>query len=519
MKDLTSSVYTFEDLIKGNYLYVDKTEYIWKLVRPYKGIYFMSRPRRFGKSLTVSVLKAVFQGKKDLFEGLAIYEKEYDWKEYPVIHLDLNGWDFSTPAILQENLCSLVSECAATHGISIEAHAPDTMFRELITKVSAKGSVVILLDEYDKPILNNVGKPHAQEILDKLKVFYSVIKAFESSERFVFVTGVSKFSHVSLFSDLNNLTDISMTADYAAMFGYTQQEFERYFADRIDAAARRLNMPKMELLPKIKQWYDGYRFHADAETVYNPVSLAFFFTNGCEFDNYWFDTGTPSFLMELVKKTDFDFENVLTRPVSKMAFKAFEIDKIDPLSLLLQTGYLTIKNSFQDFNTTFYHLDFPNFEVRSSFDTYLLNAYTDIPKDDLELIAVSLARHVRSGNADGFMNDLKSFLKKIPYEIQLPREKYYQTVIFLVFLLLGVHIDAESQTGDGRIDAVAAYGEWIYLFEFKINQSAEAAFDQIMRKEYFRKYLHTGKRTVVIGANIDIEKRQITDWKSLEITD
>lgn len=207
----------------------------------------------------------------------------------------------------------------------------------------------------------------------------------------------------------------------------------------------------------------------------------------------------------------------MSKPVSGLAFDAFEIDRIEPLALLLQTGYLTIKDSFKEFNSTFYHLDFPNFEVRSSFDTYLLNAYTDIPKDDLEMIALSLAGHVRDGAVDRFMDDLKSFLKMIPYGIQLADEKYYQTIIFLVFLLLGIHIEAESQTSDGRIDAVASYGNWTYIFEFKLNQSAEIAFGQIMQKEYFRKYSHSGKRTIIIGANLDFEKRQISEWKHQEI--
>lgn len=519
MKKLTSSVYTFEKIINNGFLYVDKTEYIWKLVDAAPASFFLSRPRRFGKSLTISTLKAVFQGKKDLFKGLAIYEKEYDWKEYPVIHLDMGNCDAKTPDALDNFLFDTLEGLAEEHNVKLRGQSNAKRFEFLVEDIAKQNPVVILLDEYDKPILNTVMTSEAQACRDILKGFYSSIKQCESMERFVFVTGVTKFSHVSLFSELNNLTDISMTADYATMLGYTQLEFEKYFADHVEAASKLLNLSRAELLPKIKQWYDGYRFHANVETVYNPVSLAFFFINDCEFDNYWFDTGTPSFLMEIIKNTNFDFENVLKRPVGKMAFKAFEIDRIDPLSLLLQTGYLTIKDSFQDFNTTFYHLDFPNYEVRSSFDTYLLNAYTDIPKDDLEQIAVSLARHVRNGNVDGFMNDLKSFLKKIPYGIQLPEEKYYQTIIFLVFLLLGIHVDAESQTSDGRIDAVAAYGDWIYLFEFKLNQSAEVAFDQIMRKEYFHKYLHTDKRTVIIGVNMDSEKRQITDWKSLEITE
>ena len=513
MKDLTSSIYNFEDLINGQYFYVDKTEYIWKLVRPYKGIYFMSRPRRFGKSLTVSTLKAIFQGKKDLFKGLAIHGKEYDWKEYPVIHLDLNGWSFSTPEGLLSSLRSLIQSQASVHNITLHKSSPEAMFRELITQLAKQNPVVILLDEYDKPILNNIGKPNIGEFLEILKAFYSVIKACADQERFVFVTGVSKFCHVSLFSDLNNLYDITMHAEFATMLGYTQQEFEDNFREKIDQTSAHLKIPRGELLQKIKDWYDGYRFHAGAESVYNPVSLASFFLSGGEFNNYWFSTGTPSFLIELIRKQHFSFEEVLSKPVSGIAFSAYEVDRVDPLPLLLQTGYLTIRDAFEDFGMTFYNLAFPNFEVRSAFDTYLLNAYTGISKEALEGTSARLARNVRSGDVDAFMDDMRGFFASIPYDIQLHDEKYYQTVFFLLFLMLGVYIVTESRTGNGRIDAVAACGEWIYIFEFKLDRTADIALEQIKDKEYFLKYRHSGKRIILIGANFDTQKRQLAEWK------
>ena len=513
MKDLTSSVYTFEKLIRGNYLYVDKTEYIWKLVRPASGIYFMSRPRRFGKSLTVSTLKAIFQGKKDLFKGLAIHDKEYDWKEYPVIHLDLNGWSFSTPEDLLSSLRSLIQSQASVHNITLPKSSPEAMFRELITQLAKQNPVVILLDEYDKPILNNIGKPNIGEFLEILKTFYSVIKACADQERFVFVTGVSKFCHVSLFSDLNNLYDITMHAEFATMLGYTQQEFEDNFREVIDQTSERLKIPCGELLRKIKDWYDGYRFEEHAETVYNPVSLASFFLSGGKFNNYWFSTGTPTFLIELIRKQRFSFEEVLSKPVPGIAFSAYEVDRIDPLPLLLQTGYLTIRDAFEDFGMTFYNLAFPNFEVRSAFDTYLLNAYTGISKEALEGTSARLARNVRSGDVDSFMDDMRGFFASIPYDIQLPDEKYYQTVFFLLFLMLGVYIEAESRTGNGRIDAVAACGDWIYIFEFKLDRTADIALEQIKDKEYFLKYRHSGKRIILIGANFDTQKRQLAEWK------
>ena len=228
-QNLTASVYSFEKLRREGYLYVDKTEYIWQLINPAGESYFLSRPRRFGKSLTVSTLKAVFEGKKELFEGLAIYDKPYDWKPYPVIHLDLNGWNFGGRQETRDSLCGLVRECAEDHNVTVSAAEPEKMFRQLIRALSEQGQVVILLDEYDKPLLNNFGKPEVKQVLADLKSFYSVIKAFERKLRFAFITGVSKFSHVSLFSDLNNLTDITMDARYAAMLGYTQNEFESSF--------------------------------------------------------------------------------------------------------------------------------------------------------------------------------------------------------------------------------------------------------------------------------------------------
>ena len=369
MKNLTSSVYNFEDLIQGDFLYVDKTEYIWQMIKPAKEMYFLSRPRRFGKSLTVSTLKAVFEGKKELFKGLALYDKPYDWKQYPVVHLDMNGFNFNSLEATENSLCRLMKETAEFHKLVLTEKRPEGMFREIITKLSEQQNVVILLDEYDKPILCNISRPEAAEILSRMKSFYSVIKAFESKLRFAFITGVSKFSHVSLFSDLNNLTDITMDARYAAMFGYTQEELEANFGDRIASLANGQNIE--EYKTKIKEWYNGYRFHRNAKTVYNPVSLAKFFESGGEFNNYWFSTGTPSFLLELIRKNHFNFEDVLSNPVSSFVFDAYEIGKLNPLTLLLQTGYLTIDKAVERYGDTTYMLRFPNLEVKGSFEAYL----------------------------------------------------------------------------------------------------------------------------------------------------
>ena len=516
MKNITSSVYSFEKLRNEGYLYVDKTEFIWNLINPAGESYFLSRPRRFGKSLTISTLKAFFEGKKELFKGLAIYDKPYDWKPYPVIHLDLNGFDFGSIEALRSSLCRLMRETAASHHLHLNESKPEQMFREIITELSKKNEIVILLDEYDKPILNNIGKPECKQILADLKAFYSVIKAFEGKLRFALITGVSKFCHVSLFSDLNNLTDITMNAKYATMLGYTQTEFESNFREQIEAASQKLGMPKEELLPEIKAWYDGYRFHADCESIYNPVSLAKFFESGGEFNNYWFSTGTPTFLMELVKKTKFDFDNILSKPVSSMAFNAFEIDKLDPLTLLLQTGYLTIKSMVKKYNMPWYWLDFPNREVSFSFNTSLVNAYTRKSDNFVTNFCEELADSIVGGNIKQLRKTMEVFFAGISYEIHHKDESNFQNIFFALFRLLGYYIKAESHTNDGRIDAVAETDDYVFIFEFKLDDDETALF-QIKEKKYYKQYELSNKKIFLNGVRFDTKTGQIADWQTEEV--
>ena len=510
MKDITSSVYNFEKLRQEGYLYVDKTEYIWNLINPVGESYFLSRPRRFGKSLTVSTLKALFEGKKELFKGLAIYDKPYDWKPYPVIHLDMNGFDFSSLASVKNSLTRLMKETAAEHKVKLTESSPDNMFREIIRELSHQQDIVILLDEYDKPILNNIGKAECSDVLTCMKSFYSVVKAFESKLRFAFITGVSKFCHVSLFSDLNNLTDITMDARYAAMFGYTQEELEANFGDRIAALAGNQNIEAYKT--KIKEWYNGYRFHRNAKTVYNPVSLAKFFESGGEFNNYWFSTGTPSFLLELIRKNHFNFEDVLENPVSSFAFDAYEIGKLNPLTLLLQTGYLTIDKAVERYGDTTYMLRFPNLEVKGSFEAYLTGDCSGLRVDQVKDSVYRLADKVTAGDVDGFMETMKVFFAKIPYDVHLKSENNFQLLFYSIFMLLGISITAESRTNNGRIDAVATNEDFVFVFEFKMDKSGEIALEQIKERDYFRRYMNSGKQIMLVGVNFDEEAGQIDHW-------
>ena len=520
MKDLTSSVYSFENLIKGNFLYVDKTEYIWQLIRPANAMYFLSRPRRFGKSLTLSTLKAVFEGKKELFKGLALYDKPYDWKPHPIIHLDMANCQAKTPQALEDFILDTLVGLSEEHKVKLRGRSNSKRFEFFINDVAEKenGSVVILLDEYDKPFLNILSGPAALECRDVLKGFYSSIKKCEGKLRFAFITGVSKFCHVSLFSDLNNLTDITMNRSYAGMLGYTQEEFETYFADRIELASKQLDMSKDELLPKIKAWYDGYRFHENAPSVYNPVSLAEFFGNDFEFNNYWFSTGTPSFLLELIMKSKFNLARSLENPVGGSFFNAFEITDLDPQVLLFQTGYLTIDRAEQrtiPFTTKTikeYYLRFPNQEVEESFNDSLLAYCTNVRKQDTQELILKLVTAVGTGDADNFMRLIQSVFAGIPYPLHVKDEHYYQTVFFVICDLLKLAVQAEVFTSSGRIDMMVAAGDWIYVIEFKLNKSADKAMEQIENKEYALKYRKEGKRIMLLGVNFDFNAGNITDW-------
>ena len=513
MKDLTSSIYIFEKLIKGNYLYVDKTEYIWQLVNHTGESYFLSRPRRFGKSLTISTLRALFEGKKDLFKGLAIYDKPYKWEPCPVIQLDMNGRDFRTLEAMEDSFRQILLEQADFNGVPLKETSSSTMFHDLIKALhDTKGEVVILLDEYDKPILSNISKENCRAFLDALKVFYSVIKEKNRMIRLAFITGVSKFCHVSLFSELNNLTDITMDARFATMLGYTQEELEENFSDRLALLSD--GSDPDEFMQEIKRWYNGYRFHSNAATVYNPVSLTKFFQSGGEFNNYWFSTGTPTFLLDLIKKHRFNFEDVLNSPVSNFAFDAYEIDRLNPLTLLLQTGYLTIDRAVKRFGDTAYKLRFPNLEVKGSFETYLAGYCSGLYADQVKDSVYRLADAVTVGDVDGYMETMKVFFAKVPYDVHLKDENNFHLLFFSIFMLLGISITAESKTNQGRIDAVATNEDFVFVFEFKLDKSKETALEQIKNRDYYRRYMNSGKKIFLVGVNFDMELGQIQDWTS-----
>lgn len=519
MKNLTTSIYTFEKIIEGNYFYVDKTEYIWDLIKEPYGIYFLSRPRRFGKSLTLSTLKAVFQNKKNLFKGLALETKPYDWKEYPVIHMALGNCEARNASQLQQYLIETVDDIAKNYGLLLARTGVSGRFTELIETLAATGNkIVILIDEYDKPILNNATNPKVKEILETLKAFYSVIKDSEPYQRFVLLTGVSKFSRVSIFSDLNNLTDITMDARYATMLGYTQNELESNFTEYIDHVVKMPKIDRDELLSKLKGWYNGYKFHPKAETVYNPVSIGKFFESEGEFKNYWFETGTPTFLIDLLKKNDYNLSNLDNREAVEDDFSTYEIERLQILPLLVQTGYLTINRAFKKFESLCYILDFPNREVRESFNRRLVQSYSNLEGQIVTSHLFRMLEALDKNDLEKFFENLGVFFANVPYNIHLKHEHYYQSIFHVVFTLIGVNMASEVATGTGRIDAMVQTNKYIYIFEFKLDGTADEAMKQINEKKYYEKYQNSGKEIILIGANFSTEKRNIESWETAKIT-
>ena len=513
MKDLTTSIYDFEDLIQGNFLYVDKTEYIWQLIRPAKDLFFLSRPRRFGKSLLVSTLKAIFEGKKELFKGLALHDKPYDWTVHPVIHLDMSGRDFSTVEKMEERLKLILKEQADINGVPLQDAAPDTMFHELIrTLHDTKGDVVILLDEYDKPILSNISRENCSDFLASLKVFYSVIKEKAGMLRFVLVTGVSKFCHVSLFSELNNLTDITLNPGYAGMLGFTEEEVRRCFAERIAEGAGVLGMSEDAIMRNLLEWYDGYRFSKADVHVCNPVSITKFFFNNYEFSNYWDSTGTPSFLLELMRRQAYDHEMALNDWYDEGIFAAYELERLDITGLLWQTGYLTISNVRQGGAETRYRLGFPDREVKQTFMRRLLEFYGGLRKGLSGSFIEDFYETIGKDDLEGFMNVFQTFLARIIYDLHIPNEKYYQTIFFIVFELLGIVIEAESHTNEGRIDAYVRTAKTVFIFEFKLDKGPDEAVGQILDRRYYEKFQSCGLPIRLIGVNFDSSKGRIDGW-------
>ena len=517
-QSITTSNYTFEDTIRGKYIYVDKTIYFHQLVKEEKGFYFLSRPRRFGKSLSVSILKNIFKGNKELFKGLKIFDMPYDWKPYPVINLNISQSPCESAEILNRGLCALVRYNSKEIGIELsdETHS-GLLFKELIDKAKELGKIVILIDEYDKPLVENIDDPHIEEIRQVLENFYINIKASDEHLRFVFMTGVTKFSKVSVFSKLNNLRDITMSEAFATMYGYTQQEVELYFGDRIEALADKNKIDRIEYREKIQKWYNGFRFHEDAQTVYNPVSLGMFFNENGKFTNYWFSTGSPTFIFKVLKKQKIDFFKTFNDYIPDFVLDSFDVTNMQAAPLLLQTGYLTIESSKSLFDRTLYKLNFPNLEIQTAFEHHLVGMLTERNQQDVSTEIVKLQIALLDNDTTTMQQVLKSHIGAIPYANRSNMEENYQNIIYSIFRLLGAEIHNEVHMNQGRIDSVIVNRDHIYIFEFKIDQPAKVAIAQIKDNGYATPYINSGKPITLIGINFSSEARNIVEWIEEEI--
>ena len=513
-KPITTSAYTFENTISGNYLYVDKTDYFHKLIMEPNGIFFLSRPRRFGKSLSVSILKNIFKGNKELFKGLKIYDMPYDWAAYPVINLNISKADCSSADLLNRGLCMILRESANELGIELSSELKSGyLFAELIDKAKELGKLVILIDEYDKPLVENIYADHIEEIRQVLENFYINIKASDEHLRFVFMTGVTKFSKVSVFSKLNNLRDITMSEQFATMYGYTQEEVEYYFGDRIDELADKNKLDREEYRKTIRKWYNGFRFHEDAQTVYNPVSLGMFINEGGKFNNFWFSTGSPSFVFKVLKKQKLDFFDTIRQPIDSVTLESFDVSNMLAAPFLLQTGYLTIDRVETLFNEPIYYLNFPNMEIETAFQKHLISSLAERNLGEVTSEIIRLQMALLSNNTAEMHRLLYNHIAAIPYAQRSDMEENYQNIIYSVFRLMGANIHNEVHMNNGRIDAVIVNNDRIYIFEFKMEQSADVAIAQIKERGYATPYLSSGKPIKLIGINFSKEQRNIVEWK------
>jgi Predicted AAA-ATPase/PD-(D/E)XK nuclease superfamily len=508
-KELPIGIQDFSEIIAGNYVYVDKTEHYHRLIARGK-YYFLSRPRRFGKSLLISTLREIFSGNRELFQDLWIYDK-IDWEPRPVILLDFSEI-VSRETPLGESLNAEMDRIAILNGLQPIQGNYDQKFRSLIRQLGAVQKVAILVDEYDKPIINFIEDlEKAQENREIMKNLYAVVKGNDQYIAFFMITGVSKFSQVSIFSDLNNLYDITVDQEFATMLGYTEQELRSCFSEHLSAlqAASRSTYP--DLFATIKEWYNGYSWDGQ-HFVYNPFSILNLLRKQ-RFQDFWFATGTPTFLMKLIKKghySIFDFEN---REVSLRAFNTFDIPNIEVNSLLFQTGYLTIKKIDELQQTV--TLDFPNKEVAHAFSFHLLSEFAEKRQERTDGLLLRMNGFLQKGNVDGFMESIRALFADIAYPMQPASsssienyEKYYHTMFYLALKLLGYDVQAEVLTNTGRIDAVIITAAYIYIVEFKLGDAA-SAMAQIMEKQYHMKYLATGKKIILLGIGFDTESRNV----------
>ena len=522
-KHLTTTISSFQELREKGALYVDKTSYLASMVMGMDKLYFLSRPRRFGKTLTVSTLEAIFQGKRELFKGLAIDALDYDWKTYPIIHIDFSNCSEKTAEDLNTWLCERLGSIARPYRLRLAGRKKaDVRFTELVERISAQGKVVILVDEYDKVLSDNVFSPEVEKLRQVLGNFYQVIKTKGALLRFVFITGVTKYARLSVFSKMNNLKDLSMSPVYGTMLGYTQKELEENFAGYIGQGVKDTGMGREAYLAKVREMYDGYRFAPGCETVYNPVSVGSFFDGsdggGVRFNDYWIDTGNSKLVMDMAQSVDLDVTEDLEEGMGADALSSFDVAELSHAmgdmgkvqAFLLQTGYLTMGGYDEELGV--YYLRFPNKEVQ---EAYYRNLLTRWCSRESGVVIRNLVVALRKGDTQGYMGTLAAVFASVPYRAG-KKEPDFAQVVDVVMLLCGkaVQVVAEDQTSEGRIDLSIVAGEHVYVMEFKADKSAETALRQIKEKRYADKFrLEKGKKIHLLGIAFSSTGHTVQDWK------
>ncbi len=501
----------FEDLQRNGYAYVDKTNFVYKLADEGK-YYFLSRPRRFGKSLFLSTLEAYFQGKKELFEGLAIYDLETEWKKYPIFHIDLNTANFREKDSLYTVLNDYLTSWEDKYGTRESEATLALRFKGVIARAAEKEGcgVVILIDEYDKPILQTLRAPELQaEHRAQLKAFHSVLKTQDRYIKFAFLTGVTKFGKVSVFSDLNNLTDISMDHRYISICGMTEKELLTNFKEGISELAEANGDTEEATIAKLKARYDGYHFEENTVGIYNPFSVLNTLSR-LRYKDYWFETGTPTFLVDLLKMHNYRLPDMTKERVSDDVINSVDSLSTNPIPVIYQSGYLTIKGYDERFKK--YLLGFPNREVEEGFLNFLLPLYTSAGNNSPFLVD-EFVQDVESGNPERFMQRMKAFFADTSYQVVGNAELYFQNAMYLVFKIMGFYTQVERPTSDGRIDAIIQTPNYIYVIECKLDRTADEAIKQIENNGYAEPFLMDKRKLYKIGVSFSSETRGVAEYK------
>ena len=505
-------IQNFEKIRKDGYFYIDQSAVIYQMVKT-GSYYFLSRPRRFGKSLLISTLEAYFLGKKELFEGLAMEKLEKDWITYPIFHMDLNTEKYDTRESLDSILNFTLEKWEQQYGTAPSETTFALRFRGLIERAYKQTGqrVVILIDEYDKPMLQAIGNEELQkEFRNTMKAFYSVLKTMDGCIQFAFLTGVTKFGKVSVFSDLNNLDDISMRNQYIDICGVSEKELHDDLEIELHELADIKGVSYHEICDKLREYYDGYHFTHNSIGIYNPFSLLNTFKYK-EFGSYWFETGTPTYLVELLKKHHYDLRRMAHEETSISVLNSIDSASDNPIPVIYQSGYLTIKGYDEEFGI--YSLGFPNREVEEGFIKFLLPFYANTNAVESEFEIQKFVREIRIGDYDSFFRRLRSFFADTPYELIRDLELHYQNVLFIVFKLVGFYVKAEYHTSEGRIDLVLQTDKFVYVIEFKLDGTAEDALRQINEKHYALPFEAGGNRRLFkIGVNFNAKMRNIEKW-------